>query len=301
MNPLVAHLISGRILFTGLGLMIGLIIAGELVARDTWRRMATIVAWVAGLVALSPAAVSPWTMGIFVATLTIWTTRGWLASRICRTGMASRQEAIVRMQRACLVPPIGLALLVIAWEVPWLRPPIVSLVPERSLVVWGDSLSAGLGEGEGMPWPFQLRDQHHLPVTNLSEAGATTRDVLRRIRTTDHFPGLVIIELGGNDMLGGRSRAEFEHDLDQILADLKERNRSVVMLELPLLPGKSAWGVTQRSLAQKHDCGLIPKRYLVDVLAAPGATVDTLHLSQVGHRRMADMIWGVVETSLPNQ
>ncbi|RLS58596.1 MAG: hypothetical protein DWH91_02120 [Planctomycetota bacterium] len=289
MNLLVAHLISGRILFTGLGVMVGLILVGAWTTRDVGRRMATLGAWIAGLLSLTTAAVSPWLMGGLGLMLTLWTALGIVTPA---------RESTGRRKLAATALPVGFALLLIAREFPWLQP-VVSSVPERSIVVLGDSLSAGLGEGEGMPWPFQLRDLHQLQVTNLSDAGATTHDALQRIRATDHFPGLVIIELGGNDLLGGRSRAEFEQDLDQILADLNARKRSVVMLELPLLPGKSAWGVTQRSLATKYNCGLIPKRYWADVLAAPGATVDTLHLSQAGHRQMAEMIWGVIEESLP--
>ena len=54
------------------------------------------------------------------------------------------------------------------------------------------------------------------------------------------------------------------------------------MVELPVLPGKNAWGVVQRRLATQHACPLIPKRLLVEVFAAPNSTVDTLHLSKSG-------------------
>ncbi len=281
MNPLVAHLVSGQILFTGLPLMILLILGAERITRPDLRRLATAVVWICGVFTLSTAAVPWWAIALLIASLGCWSVREWMATH--------------RLPRwVSLAFPMGISLILIAAEIPWTTCPMVALGSEQSIVVLGDSLSAGLEEGEGTPWPFQLRDSHQVRVHNLSEAGATTQDALRQIQSTDHFPGLIIIELGGNDLLGGRTCAEFEHDLDGILAYLHEHQRTIVILELPLLPSKNQWGVVQRRLARQYECSLIPKRLLVDVLAAPGATVDTLHLTQSGHQRLSEMVWSVV-------
>jgi acyl-CoA thioesterase-1 len=39
---------------------------------------------------------------------------------------------------------------------------------------------------------------------------------------------------------------------------------------------------------------LIPKRVLLAVLRRDGATLDSVHLSQAGHERMAEVVWDVV-------
>ena len=281
MNPLVAHLVSGQILFTGLPLMILLIWGYERITRPELRRLTLALVWICGVFTLSTTAVPWWAIALLIASLGCWSARSWLAARQLPGWVI-------------LALPIGISVLLVAAEIPWTMCPTVALGDDRSIVVWGDSLSAGLGEGEGTPWPLQLRDAHRLKVHNLSEAGATTQDALRQIKSTDHFPGLVIVELGGNDLLGGRSCEAFAHDLDGILAYLHDHQRTVMMLELPVLPGKNQWGVVQRRLARKYDCQLVPKRLLVDVLASPGATVDTLHLTQLGHQRLAEMVWRVV-------
>ncbi len=286
MHPVVAHLVSGQVLFTGLPLMMAMILLRERISRPDVRRLVTVMAWCFGLLGISTAAVPWWGLGMLPLSLGIWSVRGWRPERI-------------RLQRFVTVCPVAIACVFLTMEIGWVVRPSMSPVAERSIVVLGDSLSAGLGEGEGTPWPFQLRDWHHVQVHNLSEAGATTADALARIGTSDHFPGVVIVELGGNDLLGGRALTDFERDLDGILAHLREKNRSVAMVELPLLPGTNAWGVVQRQLAQKYHCRLIPKRLLVQVLARPGATVDTLHLSQLGHRELAETIWSVVGQALP--
>lgn len=281
MNPLVAHLVSGQILFTGLPLTILFILGCVRITRPELRRLPTALVWVCAVFTLSTAAVPWWAIALLLASLGCWSVREWLAT-----------QRVPR--RVSLAFPLGVSIALIVAEIPWTMRPAITLGQDRSMVVLGDSLSAGLDEGEGTPWPFQLRDSHRVKVQNLSEAGATTQDALQQIKDTDHFPGLVVVELGGNDLLGGRSCAEFERDLDGILAYLYEQQRTVVMLELPVLPSKNQWGVVQRRLARKYGCTLVPKRLLVDVLASPGATMDTLHLTQAGHQRLAEMVWSVV-------
>ncbi len=288
MNPFVAHLFSGQVLFTGLALMIGLIFAHDWVISPRWRHLTMALVWMTGIVAISTAAAHWWAMCLLIAAMGIWSGRTWLAA-----------HQIPREVSYAL--PITVSITLMAFDLSWTLRPTVPRCRERSVVVLGDSLSAGLGEDEGTPWPIQLRDLHHVKVYNLSEAGATTQDALRQIMTTDHFSGLVVVELGGNDLLGGRSCREFEKNLDGILVYLHDHQRTVVMLELPLLPGKNQWGVVQRKLARRHGCFLIPKRLLVDVFAASGSTVDTLHLTESGHQRLAEMIWSVIGPAFPSQ
>ncbi len=288
MNPIVSHLISGRVHFTALPVMVVCLVLCDRITRPDLHRLVTVLVWNTSLLGVSTAAYPWWWLGLFATSIGLWTIRTWLP----QTGL---------MQQIAVASPVAIATVLIATEISWAMQPVVIPVAERSVVVLGDSISAGLDEGEGTPWPFQLRDAYHVQVYNLSEAGATTADGLKNISQTDHFPGLVIVELGGNDLLGGRTHAEFESNFDGILSHLRRHNRSIALVELPLLPGKNAWGATQRRLARKYHCSLIPKRLLVDVLATPGSTVDTLHLSQAGHRRLADQIWSVIEPALPRQ
>ena len=286
MNPIVAHLISGQVLLTALPAMALLILWKENSTHPGGRRLLAALACNCCLLGISTAAYPWWLLGSLLVAVGVW---------LLRPAIVAFDSA----HRVITAAPIMLAAVLIAIEAGWVMRPAVPPIAERSVVVWGDSLSAGLGENEGAPWPKQMQDRHHIPVTNLSVAGATTADGLKGINQTDHFPGLVIIELGGNDLLGGVALATFEKNLNGILSHLHEHNRTVAMVELPLLPGKNAWGVTQRQLARQYRCSLIPKRLLVDVLAKPGSTVDTLHLSQAGHQRFADQIWSVIAPAWP--
>ena len=151
----------------------------------------------------------------------------------------------------------------------------------------GDSLSAGIDAGEGEPWPERLAAILDSEVVSHAEAGATAKSAIQQAEQlpADSF---VIVEIGGNDLLGGRSATEFEQDLDQLLTKVCSDGRRVVMFELPLPPFYIRFGEAQQKLAKEHGVTLIPRRVLARVLFSDAATLDSIHLSETGHRRLAE-------------
>src|SRR5260370_26553051 len=80
-----------------------------------------------------------------------------------------------------------------------------------------------------------------VPVKNLSRPGAQVaegQDMAGEVIPDDR---LVLIEIGGNDLLGGESSVAFEKNLDATLSKLAMPGRTMVMFELPLLPQKIAY------------------------------------------------------------
>ncbi len=108
-----------------------------------------------------------------------------------------------------------------------------------------------------------------------------------KVTDEDH---LILIELGGNDLIAGESSASFARALDTVLARLATPGRTLVMFELPLLPDRIAYGQVQRRLCSKYGVWLIPKRFLTGVIADQDATSDGLHLTEVGTRRMEAVV-----------
>ncbi len=142
-------------------------------------------------------------------------------------------------------------LTLIASELPRRRIPAIVGIPTDHLVVIGDSISSGIDS---------------------------------------HVPAWPLIEIGGNDLLGGVPSVAFEKNLDATLSKLAMPGRTMVMFELPLLPHKIAYGQIQRRLAAKYGVWLIPKRCFVEVIGGANATSDGLHLSESGARRMAKLV-----------
>lgn len=103
------------------------------------------------------------------------------------------------------------------------------LLPSHSatLLVLGDSISAGYGIDAGKGWvdlmQHQLGDEHQ--VINASISGDTTGGGLSRLDALidEHQPDFVLIELGGNDGLRGYPIPRMEQNL-RAMIDLSRAN-----------------------------------------------------------------------------
>ncbi len=169
------------------------------------------------------------------------------------------------------------------WQIPGVNLPI-----DLPIHVVGDSLSAGIGNES--PWCARLKLDGHHPVRNAAVAGATAATAMRQAESLPAEASLVMLEIGGNDLLNGTSSADFGRDLDALLTRLKNDNRMIVMFELPLPPGYNGYGLQQRRLAKQHECLLIPRLLLAQILCTPDCTCDGLHLSPKGHQMLADAV-----------
>lgn len=178
--------------------------------------------------------------------------------------------------------------------------PVLTAVHDRRIAVIGDSITAGHGESDlTQKWPAILRDRHGVAVEDFSKAGATAASAAKGLEQVSIAAPVVIVEIGGNDFLGGGSVAAFEAGLDALLKAVCQPGRQVAMFELPIPPLYEGFGRVQRDLASRHGVALIPKRILLSVIAAADATVDSLHLTQQGHDEMADVVWTLLAPAMP--
>ena len=164
-------------------------------------------------------------------------------------------------------------------------------IPRPSqIIVIGDSLSSG-GFGEKFTWPELLARGIAVPVANLSLASSTASMALeRQLPALPHLDqnSCVIVAIGGNDMLDATDAHRFENDFGQLVARVKRAgNPQVVIVEIPLLPGRWAYGAVQRRVARKYGCTLLPKRIIAHTLLGEANTSDGIHLTQRGHGELA--------------
>jgi acyl-CoA thioesterase-1 len=175
--------------------------------------------------------------------------------------------------------------------------PSVPQFGHLTLGIIGDSVTAGVGERGVVNWPRVLADRYGVAVHDHSEMGANVSTALKQVASVSTDERLVLLEIGGNDLLGEVSAERYEAGLSKLLAAVRQPGRVVVMLELPLPPTYNAYGRIQRRLAQRHRVLLVPKRVLLSILQQGDTTLDTIHLTQEGHERMADAIWSVVNAA----
>jgi acyl-CoA thioesterase I len=283
-NALVYHVVSGQAFFSG----IALIAIGVLsTLRPANRRL---VSW--GKVAAR--------LGLFLIAVSSTPLPGWfylIAGTILIAWIVVERSSRNRLQP--VKPWLRLSVLAVwligaAMEFPYHLVPALSPLGNPPVYVVGDSVSAGMG-GEAETWPKILARSHGVEVHDLSLAGANVAEAIRlQAGRVTGSNSLVLAEIGGNDVLGETTPEEFARGLDVLLGRLREKGRTVVMLELPLPPFYHRYGAAQRRMARRHGVLLVPKRVLLGVLLSGGATLDTIHLSGSGHSVMARKLWEVI-------
>ena len=285
MNPIVLQFANGSVFFHGICFaVIGSFLGMSL--KNRWTRSVLSIVAIVGavLVILSATPLPVWMYGLWLialvatnVTLSVDTTRrNWAKSRYTCFGLFAVLSTLM-----CFL------------ELPYHMKPTIPSPAGRTLYVIGDSLSMGADE-QDLNWPELLAEKTGLPLTRFAHGGATVRSALDYTKWINDDNVIVILEIGGNDVLNGTDIWNFQSNLDLLLANLRKADRLVVMLELPLPPFHNKYGQAQRKLAKRYGVTLIPKRYMTRVLGAPDATLDGLHLSHTGHAFMADVLSGLI-------
>jgi acyl-CoA thioesterase-1 len=144
--------------------------------------------------------------------------------------------------------------------------------PVRRILAFGDSLFAGyrLGRNQGYPERLQaaLRARGiNAQVTNAGVSGDTTADGRQRFQFVlgSQIPGpeLVIVELGGNDLLRGLPPAETRANLKAILEQLRQHRVKIVLMGMRAPPNmgpefQRAFDAIYPDLAKEYGATLVP-------------------------------------------
>ena len=282
MNWLVYHIVSGQAFFTGVGLLI-LAAVSSTSTRPIFSRI-TVLSFLIGVIAvvISSTAISYWCYGVAGAVTLVW--------------IASRFKPAWRRWSACAV--VAVWLIAALLELPYHITPSLDPARTRTMTVIGDSVTAGVGGDEtSETWPHLLARQHQIAVQDISHMGETAAAALKRAKSQSIESSVVVVEIGGNDVLGSTTSAQFAMDLDALLDHLAAPNRQLIMFELPLPPFCNEFGRVQRMVAAKHNVILVPKRVFLSVIAGSDSTLDSIHLSQSGHQFMADCVWNFVQSA----
>jgi lysophospholipase L1-like esterase len=274
------HVYSGDLLFTAAGLLAVAVIADltlPAAGHEIGRRAARILFLLA--VPLGALATVPVPLLIVVPLVVAWT-----AHIVCGFGRRSRRAAAITGSAA-----VVLALAALVPELGWRRQGPPEPPPPPRVFVMGDSLSSG-GFGENRTWIEVLASRTGIDLVDLSSPSETTGSALRyqvpELSACDRCG--VVIELGGNEMLGGDSVQDFERNLRALITESRVRGAEVVWLvEFPPLPGRWWWSAAQRRTARATGSILIPRRVLARVLVKEENTFDGLHLSDSGHAELA--------------
>ncbi len=116
----------------------------------------------------------------------------------------------------------------------------ISTVSAATVLVMGDSLSAGYGIKKEAGWVAllaqQLQPQHK--IINASISGNTIKDGQTRLAAAlkQHQPDVVIIALGGNDALRGLPLTQMQTNLSQMVKQSKAAKAKVLLVGMDMPP-----------------------------------------------------------------
>ena len=145
------------------------------------------------------------------------------------------------------------------------------LLSAKTIMILGDSLSAGYGVSVQQGWVYLLQkrlDQQYPKqhkVVNASVSGETTSGALARLPKLlqTHRPDLVVIELGGNDGLRGQPPAQIQKNLAQLIQKSQQAKSKVILFGMKIPPnyGKAysqAFENNYQVLSQQYKVKLLP-------------------------------------------
>ena len=182
---------------------------------------------------------------------------------------------------------------------------------EKTLLVYGDSLSAGYGLKDiNQGWVQLLQekiDQQQYPwnVVNISISGETSAGGLSRLRDTLDAtkPDLVLLELGANDGLQGIPLTSFKSNMEQMIALITEHDSDIILFEMQIPPNYGPV-YTKRftqvfaELSNQWDIPVVP--FFLDGVAGNHLLnqSDGIHPTAQAQPRLLANVWPVLEPHL---
>jgi acyl-CoA thioesterase I len=181
---------------------------------------------------------------------------------------------------------------------------------ERTLLVFGDSLSAAYGLRAEQGWVAllekRLRTQGYgYRVVNASVSGETSSGGLARLPRALELnrPALVILELGANDGLRGLPVKDAQANLAAMIATIRAAKAKLLLLGIMIPPNygqQYADSLAQmyRTLAAEHKVALVP--FLLDGIALDANLMqsDGYHPTAPGQPRVLDNVWSLLKPLL---
>lgn len=171
-----------------------------------------------------------------------------------------------------------------------------------TILVYGDSLSAGYGMRRDAAWPALLarrlqEKQFDYSVVNASITGETTSGGRARIDAAlkKHAPQIVIIALGSNDGLRGLPIASMRDNLGAIVSSAQRKKAQVLIVGQRLPPNYGSYAIQFHNVFA--EVARTQKTAFVDFLLDGVAThaelfqADNLHPTPEAQPRLLDNVW----------
>jgi acyl-CoA thioesterase-1 len=184
---------------------------------------------------------------------------------------------------------------------------------EKSILVFGDSLSAAYGIAQARGWVALLaerlkRERLDYSVVNASISGETTAGGAARFSKAlaQHRPAIVILELGANDGLRGLPLEQMKQNLGSMIAQAQKTGARVVLVGMKLPPNYGpeytlSFDSAYPELAKRYKTALVP--FLLEDFAEKMELFqpDRIHPTEEAQPLMMERVWTALQPLLTTQ
>jgi acyl-CoA thioesterase-1 len=187
---------------------------------------------------------------------------------------------------------------------------ITAQTPRPTILVVGDSVSAGYGLAPGDGWVALLASRlaaEKFPhrVVNASISGDTTAGGKARLPALikEHTPAIVIVELGGNDALRGQALRQTRANLDAMVKESQHAGADVLVLGMQLPPNYGAKYVREfaalfADVAKSRKVAFVPYLFEGFGESLEYFQSDRIHPTAAAQPRMLETVWPALKPLL---
>lgn len=178
------------------------------------------------------------------------------------------------------------------------QPALSPLLPEATVLAFGDSLTFGTGAGEGESYPAVLSVMIGRKVVNAGVPGEVSTEGLARLPDVleREKPALLILCHGGNDILLRRDQGAMADNLRAMVRTAREHGVAVVLLAVP------AFGLSFTPLPLyaevANEFGIpLERTALSQILGKSSLKADHIHPNAAGYRQLAGTVARLLKKS----
>lgn len=173
------------------------------------------------------------------------------------------------------------------------EPTQMALPAGSTVVALGDSLTYGYGANDETAYPTVLAELSKWNVVNAGVNGDTSADVLTRVHEiTEQNPDLVLLGVGGNDVLQRIAPDTTRANIIATIDTLQSKNIDVVLIAEPYLStsalfGKASDNPLYEDIAEAEGIPLYSDGWST-VLSDEALKSDKIHANAAGYRQFAE-------------
>nr|WP_315043156.1 GDSL-type esterase/lipase family protein [uncultured Moraxella sp.] len=174
-----------------------------------------------------------------------------------------------------------------------------NIAKSSKVIALGDSLTFGYGATPDTAYPTVLAQKTGWQIDNAGINGDTSAGVLARVdKIIAQNPKLILLGIGGNDVLRRVNPSETTSNINQTLDKIKSANIPVVLIAEPYFSTSALFGSASdnpiyETIAKEKNVPLFAKGDggWSDILSDKSLKSDQIHANAQGYAKFADNLY----------